>query len=233
MQQFFTRPLGTTEQALYLHDCANPLHFALTAQVKGEIQPDLLNLALTHLQYRHPLLRVRIAVDRTRYDFVEQSNPIPQRIVSRQGVDDWERELEAELRQPFTQTDAPLIRVVCLHSLDISELIIICHHAIADGLSAVNLVRDLLTILGTPEPSLPFLPMPTPLEALLPNYQPQLPHFWQKLILKVGLWVKTLTATPAFSNRKNYCSCYLMCSIFVSDRRQQSPKINPQMLLTN
>lgn len=31
------RPLGAGEQSYWLHDRAHPLHFALTAQIKGQM----------------------------------------------------------------------------------------------------------------------------------------------------------------------------------------------------
>lgn len=43
---------------------------------------------------------------------------------------------------------APLLRVVLLQSKAESELMIICHHAIADGISGVYLMRDILQGLG-------------------------------------------------------------------------------------
>ncbi|HIK04215.1 MAG TPA: hypothetical protein IGS40_05805 [Trichormus sp. M33_DOE_039] len=204
MNQALNRLLGITEQALYLHDRAHPLHFALTAQVQGKIQLESLKIALTHLQQRHPLLRVGITLDKNGNPyFVEQSKPIPVRVVSRQSAEHWEQELEAELVQPFTSDDAPLLRMVWLYSVNISELIITCHHAIADGLSVVNLIRDLLTVLGNPHQPLPSLPPPSPCEILLPDCQHQPAYIGQTLAMKVLLGLKKRTDKSSPS-RRNY-----------------------------
>lgn len=78
MKTTYYRRLGATEQALWLRDRAIPLHFILTAQVTGELQPTALTQALDRLQQRHPLLRVSIVLDRQHNPwFVEQPLPIP------------------------------------------------------------------------------------------------------------------------------------------------------------
>nr|WP_322711304.1 hypothetical protein [Nostoc sp. ChiSLP03a]MDZ8212506.1 hypothetical protein [Nostoc sp. ChiSLP03a] len=57
-------------------------------------------------------------------------------------------ELEVELARSLDWQVAPLLRVVLLQSGAESELMIICHHAIADGLSGVYLMQDILQGLG-------------------------------------------------------------------------------------
>ena len=72
------RPLGAGEQIFWLHDQAHPLHFALTAQTKGQFTVHQLQQALNLIQQRHPLLRVRIALDEAEHPwFVEHSACIP------------------------------------------------------------------------------------------------------------------------------------------------------------
>lgn len=44
------RPLGAQEHLYWLHDQANPLHFALTAQISGKFSVDQLQQALTIYQ---------------------------------------------------------------------------------------------------------------------------------------------------------------------------------------
>lgn len=169
---FPSRPLGITEQALWLHDRAMPLHFILVAQVEGCIDRNCLTDALAGLQQRHPFLRAKIALEAngTPY-FVEQCAPIPCRIVSRQGETHWQTEAAWELTQPFDWASAPLIRVVWLQSPDRSELMLVCHHAIADGMTTAHLIRELLSLLNHPQQAVVSYPIPSPLEALLPHYQ--------------------------------------------------------------
>jgi NRPS condensation-like uncharacterized protein len=173
MKPAYYRLLGAMEQALWLRDLATPLHFVLVAQVSGNLQPTALIQALDRLQKRHPLLRVRITFDQNKKPwFVEQQAAIPCRIMIRQGDQHWQEVAARELQQPFTCSDAPLIRVVLLHSSQISELVVVCHHAIADGLAAINLIEELLSLLGNPDHVMTACSVPLSLEALFPHYQP-------------------------------------------------------------
>src|SRR4030088_2316534 len=49
---------------------------------------------------------------------------------------------------PFTPEQAPLIRSVLIHKLQSAVLIMVAHHAIADGMALVFLIRDLLQVLS-------------------------------------------------------------------------------------
>jgi NRPS condensation-like uncharacterized protein len=49
---------------------------------------------------------------------------------------------------PFTPEQAPLIRSVLVHKPQSAVLILIAHHAIADGMALVFLIRDLLQVLS-------------------------------------------------------------------------------------
>lgn len=139
------RFLGAMEHSFWLYDRVHPVHFALSAKISGQFTIDRLRQSLACVQQQHPLLRVAIEVDGTgRPKFVEQSAEIPLRVVVREDDRQLERELEVELSRSFDWTTAPLVRVVLLHSAIISELIVTCHHSIADGLSVAYLIRDIV-----------------------------------------------------------------------------------------
>ncbi|MFB2968978.1 condensation domain-containing protein [Aerosakkonema sp. BLCC-F183] len=164
------RLLGAEEQMLWLGDIAHPMHFAMTAQIKGKFSIEQLKQALALVQQRHPLLRVRIALDEAGQPcFVEADTSIPVRVVQRQGEQHWQREVERELSIPFVFWEAPLVRVVLLHSTDVSELILTCYHPISDGMSAAYLIRDILQAIAIPEANTNSLPLPPSLEDLVPR----------------------------------------------------------------
>ncbi|MBV8886309.1 MAG: hypothetical protein JO235_20275 [Chroococcidiopsidaceae cyanobacterium CP_BM_RX_35] len=162
------RPLGAFEKLFWLCDQVQPMHFALTAQIQGEFSTEQLKCALMQVQQRHPLLRVRIALDETEQPwFVEQVASIPLRVLRRQSEQHWQREVETEISTPFNWNQAPLVRAVLLHSLEISELIIVYHHSIADGTSGTYLIRDILQALAVKSTILQPLPMPLSSEDLM------------------------------------------------------------------
>lgn len=164
------RYLGSGEHSLWLYSQVAPAHFAMTARVVGKFSTDQLKQALAGVQQRHPLLRMRIVPDEFGQPFfIEDSASIPLRIVQRKKEQHWQYEVEQELAQPFNWSEAPLVRVVLVHSTDVSELIVTSHHSIGDGLSSAYLLRDIVQALGTPECEQQLLPKRPSFENLIPE----------------------------------------------------------------
>lgn len=139
------RYLGAFEHLYWLYNQFYPIDFATVAKLQGQFSSEQLSTVLRQVQQHHPLLRVRIATDEIgQPKFVETDDEIPLRLVARTDDRHWQAELEVELARSLDWQVAPLLRVVLLQSGAESELIIICHHAIADGLSGVYLMRDIL-----------------------------------------------------------------------------------------
>ena len=167
------RDLGAFEHLYWLYNQFNPMDFATVAKLYGQFSCDQLAMALRQVQQRHPLLRVRIAIDATEQPkFVETDGEIPIRWVARTDDQHWQQELEVELSCSVGWQVAPLLRIVLLQSGAESELIIVCHHAIADGLSGVYLVRDILQALDGKQFERTALSTVLSLESALPGIVP-------------------------------------------------------------
>ena len=139
------RYLGAFEHLYWLYNQFYSIDFATVAKLQGQFSLDQLSTVLRQVQQHHPLLRVRIATDAIgQPKFVETDDEIPLRLVARTDDRHWQAELEVELACLLDWQVAPLLRVVLLQSGAESELMIICHHAIADGLSGVYLMQDIL-----------------------------------------------------------------------------------------
>jgi hypothetical protein len=139
------RYLGAFEHWFWLWDQIHPLQFAVVAKLQGRFSPNQLAIALQQVQRRHPMLRVRIAVDETgRPKFIETDGEIPVRWIARTDAQQWQQELELEMTHSLNWQVAPLLRVVILQAGDESELMIICHHSIADASSSIYLLRDIV-----------------------------------------------------------------------------------------
>jgi hypothetical protein len=178
------RQLGTSERTIWLYDRVRPVHFTLTANIIGKVRLERLEQALAQVHQRHPLLNVKIALDRAEIPWViAETQIIPIRVVNRQSPQQWQQEVERELTNPFDWNQAPLIRVVFIQGDDVSDLILTCHHAIADGMSVVFLLRDILQALESPDRtrsapprrSLPVLSPQLPYEQLVPQFAQKLP----------------------------------------------------------
>lgn len=250
------RPLGAEEQIYWLHDQACPLHFALTAQIKGKFSVDRLQQTLTLVQRRHPFLRVRIALDEAEHPwFVEDSASIPLRVVQRQSEQDWQREVEREIATPFVWSQAPLVRVVLVYSSDdaeLSELIVVSHHSIADGTAIAYLIRDIFQAIATPIALAEPLSVPPSREALVAGSPEVVSSFKpmhrfsrmsgssanrQRSRQNDRQWVSSSSLSPAVTQLLIACSRQeqtsvhaAICAAFLLALRRQNPSEQPQNL---
>jgi len=134
----------------------------MVARIKGEVTEDMLKEAIAKVQQRHALLQVRIQDDENHDQWFssEKVQEIPVEIVSRKSDTDW-IEIHAEASKiPFDFDIRPAIRFILVQSSEVSELIILCHHIICDGISLAYLARDLMVHLGDPTREVEALPMP-------------------------------------------------------------------------
>lgn len=137
----------------------------MVARIKGSVSEEMLKNAVAKVQQRHALLRVRIKeeTDHTQWFISEGVQDIPTEIVPRKSETDWIKiHLEAS-KIPFEFDTHPAIRFILVQSLDVSELIILCHHIICDGMSLAYLARDLMVHLGDPSREVEVLPAPAPI----------------------------------------------------------------------
>ena len=138
----------------------------VVARIKGDITVDMLMNAVQKVQQRHANLRVRIKWDdeNNLWFTSEDVKEIPVEIISRESENHWMKIHQEASQVPFRFNERPAIRFILVHSPDISELIILCHHIICDGLSLAYLARDLMVHLGDPAKEAEILPDPVPID---------------------------------------------------------------------
>jgi len=161
------RTLGALEHIFWLIDQERPMHFAVAAEIAGTRAPAEWRRALDLLQMRHPMLNVRIVARHGSVPlFCTARSPIPLRIVEVFGHT-WQSVVGEELATPFDPDAAPLVRAVVISGDIGSTLVLVAHHAVADGMSLVFLVRDILRALhAAPLEALPMPPSQDELAAL-------------------------------------------------------------------
>ena len=144
------RTLGAREHMFWLMDQKHAVHLTVTAEVKGITKVQSWRDALDAVQKRHPILSTSIKRNEEGQPSLYQVDaaPIPLRVVDGNAQERWELELDREMALPFTPEQAPLIRSVLIHKPQSAVLIMIAHHAIADGMALVFLIRDLLQVLS-------------------------------------------------------------------------------------
>ncbi len=134
----------------------------MVARIKGNITAGMLNNAVGKVQQQHALLRFCIKEDDNHTQWFSSAGvqAIPVAIVPRNSKDDWIKVHADALKVPFEFETRPAIRFILVHSKDVSELIILCHHIICDGISLAYLARDLMIHLGEPGEDIELKPAP-------------------------------------------------------------------------
>ena len=138
----------------------------MVLRIKGNVSEEMLRRAVAKVQQRHALLRVRIETDAEHalWFTSEGVQEIPIEVVPRESEDDWVEIHAQASRLPFEFETHPAIRFVLVQSPELSELIILCHHVICDGMSLAYLARDLMVHLGEPDRQAEVLPAPPPID---------------------------------------------------------------------
>jgi hypothetical protein len=138
----------------------------MVARIKGTVTAEMLKAAVAKAQQRHALLRVRIEGDKDHaLRFTSTGvQEIPIEIVPRSSEKDWIQIHARAARIPYEFGTRPAIRFVLVQSPDVSELMILCHHIICDGMSLAYLTRDLMVYLGDPSRPVQVLPAPAPVD---------------------------------------------------------------------
>jgi NRPS condensation-like uncharacterized protein len=134
----------------------------MVARIKGYVSEEMLKNAVAKAQRRHVLLRVRLNfdTDHNLWFSSEGVQGIPIEILPRKSENEWIKIHAGASKIPFEFENRPAIRFILVQSPDVSELVILCHHIICDGMSLSYLVRDLMVHLGDPEREVEVLPHP-------------------------------------------------------------------------
>src|SRR5262249_52920119 len=124
-----------------------PMQFTLAAELDTRLDEQEVKAALAAAQRRHPLLSVHVEdhLD-TRLGFYRAASApaIELRVLEM----DWRRAAERELAHPFDRGAAPLMRAVLVTQRDHSTLLLTFDHVIADGMSAVRVLDDVMAALN-------------------------------------------------------------------------------------
>ncbi len=172
----FGRKLGLVENLFATLHSMGAMLYVNIVSIQGIISFDLLRSAIDLLQKRHPLLQVHLQeLDDGCFFCADGTLTIPAIAIERQHEQQWLEIAENELRQKFSGEFTPLCRITLLQSSTQpykNELIVTFHHAIADGISVLHLIHELLSyyqqlVENTPIPKVESLPLLPSLEQLL------------------------------------------------------------------
>ena len=141
------RKLAPNEQSMeILNQCAGSFNIVTISRVKGGLKEEIVKQALDLIQARHPRLNSCIvgAIDSLRFEF--GAIKIPLRIVFKQSNEQWTEVVLEELNQ-LIDSKKCLVRAVLITFPDekLNYFLTTLHHAIADGLSSIQLHSEILT----------------------------------------------------------------------------------------
>jgi hypothetical protein len=144
----------------YRYGERNPAHFSIVAEFGVVVAEEQFRAALLAIQQRHPLLSVHVEDRRgSRLGFYRAESVARIELAVHERDDsDWQLLVAEELARPFDRSTAPLMRAVLLNGPSNSTVLLTFEHTIADGISSVVILNDLvaslnghrLTALGVP-----------------------------------------------------------------------------------
>jgi len=165
------REFGSMERLHWLLGKNHPNHFVMAAEVSGATTVDVWREALDELQRRHPLLNVSIGRNAESNLVYRQAagHKIPLIVKRRISPLQWQEEFGRELATPLYDDTPPLMRAILLEGDDRCEIILVTHHTIADGMSLIFVIRDLLQALSGKK----LTPLPLP-----PSQEERIAEVW-------------------------------------------------------
>lgn len=152
-------------------------NITISSQIKGPLTPEMIRQALDMAQSRHPRLNWRIVEEQDCLQFkTEGTQKIPLQVVDKLHDKYWQEIVTAQVNKEIDSSKC-LMRAVLIRALDEKDsnyLITTVHHAIADGLSFVQLQSEILSYcqkIASGETLTQVTPLPVipSLEKLLPD----------------------------------------------------------------
>ncbi len=175
----YNRKLGRLEQAMeILNSRAKTWNIVTISRIKGYICEETLTQALDVIQCHHPRLNSQIIPSKNSLSFQNKGTAkIALRVVRQSNNEQWQEVVYDEMNKEIDSSKG-LLRVVLVHLVGddhITYLITTIHHAIADGLSSIQLHSEILTccqkiLSGEPINLVNSLTPLPPIEELMPEW---------------------------------------------------------------
>lgn len=167
---------GREQECELLNRQGGTYNIVTASHIRGSLTPEIVRQALDKIQSRHPSLNWRIEAENCLKFTTQGTQRIPLQVVDKLHEQYWKEILIAQMNTEIDSSKC-LMRSVLIPALDekdISYLIITIHHAISDGLSAVQLHSEILTYcekisLGQDLTQVTPLDILPPLKTLLPD----------------------------------------------------------------
>jgi hypothetical protein len=144
------RDVDPAERYYWLFDVVSPMSVVAYAELNRPLDRAALAAALAAVQARHPLLRLRLEATDGGLHLAPAEGAIP--IEERElEQSQWQSVVESELDRRLVPSVGPCARAICVVTPDGSRsmLILVTHHALSDGRSAMSLLQEVVRIIAT------------------------------------------------------------------------------------
>ncbi|MEU6497756.1 condensation domain-containing protein [Streptomyces sp. NPDC046984] len=170
----FVRELGAFERIYYKFEQRHTMNFMIAAEFAEFLTSEQVASALRGAQRRHPLLRAYIRDNATGGAEFWSLSPAPEIHVRVVHSDhrEWNSIAAAEFIRKIDVSIPPLVRAVLVAGSEGSTILLNFSHVIADGMSAVRIVNDVVAFLNGK--ALEILPTPPPQEQLIDKHLPKI-----------------------------------------------------------
>ena len=148
------RPLGAFEQMFAGYGETNAMYFSIVAEVSGPMTELTLSKAVSQVAERHPLLQVSLGLDDESVSaFFPTQKPV-QVTVSAVSSRPWQALVEQSLRSGPDSSLGPLWRVDAETDGNKTTLVLTFHHSIADGISGIVVLEEVVAALAGVKPEM-------------------------------------------------------------------------------
>jgi amino acid adenylation domain-containing protein len=147
-----TSPATSAQRRLWFLEQLDPgratYHVPVALRLSGPLDAAALARALTALARRHPALRTTLAAgEGGPVQRVAPASPVPLPVDDAADEDALRRALDAEAHRPFDLARGPLFRArLVRRAADDHVLLLVMHHAVADGWSVEVVLRELSAV---------------------------------------------------------------------------------------
>ncbi len=128
------------------HLFAPSIQIAAMVELKGKISEDILCDAIQKAIDNNEVFHCRIVMDETGKAFYETGHSAS--VVIHKFEGEWEKVVTREEKHLFALQHGDMIRFFIKEELNITQLLIIAHHLVGDGLSMTYFIQDILDALN-------------------------------------------------------------------------------------
>jgi NRPS condensation-like uncharacterized protein len=127
--------------------------------IEGNLDENDFSAAIDTVCQRHPLLKCAVEIDNN-HDawFVQNANPVKAEYYKYEEMPDWKNWYKKTDNIPFDFIHGPLVKICVITGNKHTEIIILGHHIIGDGIGYLNLTKDFLSALAGKLETIPQLP---------------------------------------------------------------------------